>query len=159
MCRKLALVVTMACLLGLVAGMCEAQTKSKKKEAEKFENQKAVMKEMGPCAKEMMGLRDKLEKEKMFTTQAKLRKDIAAQGERMAELAEGWKPFVKGDKATKLQEDLLKASTELAKVGKFGGKKMAAMEGVTAVQTACGECHKGYKPKDEAGEKKGAETK
>jgi cytochrome c556 len=150
MCRSLAAIVAMACLLGLGTGMCEAQTR--KKEAEKFENQKAVMKEMGPCVKEMMALRDKLEKEKMFSAQAKLRKEISAQGERMAELTEAWKPFVKGDKATKLQEDMLKASTELAKVGKSGGKKATAVAGVTAVQTACGECHKGYKPKEGTGE-------
>ena len=159
MCRNLLAIVTMACLLGLGAGMCEAQTESKDKETERVAKERALMKEMGPCVKEMMGLRDKLEKEKMFAAQGKLRKEIAAQGERMAKLAEGWKPLAKGDKATKLQEDLLKAATELAKVGKFGGKKMAAMEGVTAVQTACGECHKGYKVKEEAGEKKGAETK
>ena len=154
----------MTCLLVvgiavLTVDPCHAQSKSKKKEAEKFENQKAVMKEMGPCFKEMQGLQEKLQKEKQFSAQAKLRKEIAAHGERMAGLTEAWKPFVKGEKATKLAEDMLKASTELAKVGKFGGKKAAAIEGVTAVQTACGECHKGYKPKEEAGGKKGTEQK
>jgi len=148
-----------ACLVGLGAGVCAAQGKSRKKEMQKFENQKEVMKEMSVCFKEMTDLGDKLEKEKQFSAQAKLRKGIAAQGERMAELTEAWKPFTKGEKATKLAEDMLKASNELAKAGKFGGKKAAAIEGVMAVRTSCGECHKGYKPKEDAGEKKGAEAK
>ena len=159
MCKFLAAIVTMACLAGLGAGTCEAQSKAKKKEAEQFADQKAVMKEMGPCFKEMQGLQEKLEKEKQFSAQAKLRKGIAAQGERMAELTEAWKPFTKGEKPTKLAGDMLKASNDLAKAGKFGGKKAAALEGVTAVRTACGECHKGYKAKEEAGEKKGTEGK
>ena len=159
MCKRMAAIVAMACLVGLSAGMCEAQSKSKKKAAEKFEDQKAVMKEMAVCFKEMQGLDEKLEKERMSSAQGKLRKGIAAQGERMAALSEAWKPFAKGEKGAKLAEDLVKASSELAKVGKYGVKKAVAVEGVMAVRLLCADCHKGYKPKEEAGEKKGAGTK
>jgi cytochrome c556 len=68
----------------------------------------------------------------------------------MAELSEAWKPFVKPERA-KLADDLVTASNDLAAVAKSAGKKSADIhEAVQGVRAVCGECHKGYKSKEES---------
>lgn len=152
--------LTLACIVAWGVSLCEAQSSSKKKEPEKkYQSQKEVMKDMGPCLKEMEDLDGKLQKEKLYSAQYKLRKGICAQAEHLAELTEAWKPFVNVQKA-KLADDQLTASNDLAKTAKATAKKKAMVhEDALAVRMVCAECHPGYKPKQESGEKKGAETK
>ncbi len=158
--KRMFMAATTACVVALAALPALAQSKPKKKGEEvKYENQKEVMKEMGLCIKEMQTLSDQLQKEKLFAAQSKLRKGISAQGERMAELSEAWKPHLKGEKAAKLADDMIASSNDLVKVSKPMGKKAVVHECVMAVRGLCGECHRGYRPKEEAGEKKDSEGK
>ena len=170
-----------------------AQSKSKKKGEEppmKFENEKAVMKEMSACMGQMQGLDNKISKEsedyveavkaresrneigKRLVSISKLRKDLADQAERMGALSEAWRPFVKPEKAkladllVSVSQDAIKAAKptkkdnlgslakEIAKSFKEGEKESRIHKAVMAVRLGCGECHRGYKPKDESAEKK-----